>query len=221
MGAIEVADPVQAASKKIDAYWYQDGITEIGQGISAISIAGIALMSHRQMTTTTDWIGVGIGWACLAIGFSEGWVKKKLRERYSYPRIGYRSEVRGEPFSQRRKILAWSVLGVLLVLPFVILYMTLGRDMSFRTSFGWARWFPLIFGIGLMIASVYDYRRFHLPRLLVAGVLTMIAGAASSLLIDAAFLPWVVFGFAMAIIKIVSGTLALAELVRTVPATPE
>jgi hypothetical protein len=221
MGATQASDPVVAAATKIDGYWYQDGINEITAGIGFLSASAVAYMVHRQLVSTTDWAAVAIGVGGGALGFTEDLVKKVLRERFSYPRIGYLSELRGEPLSRRRKVIAVTFLIVAVLIPIAAIALMKDHHRPAATRFGWMRWLPMVMGFGLFFGGIIDYKRFRLPRLVITGSLVMLAGVASSVFIDAAFLPWVGAGFASAVISIVSGLVALASLVRTVPVSTE
>jgi hypothetical protein len=218
----QTSDPVLTAAKQIDRYWYQDGINEIGRGIGMLGGGAVAYMVHTEMATgKAAWSAVAIGFAGVALGFSEGKVKKLLRERFSYPRIGYLSEKGGEPLSRRRKIAIAVTMSILLLIPLATILMLRGHREPPRDLFGWMRWFPFAAGPFFMGAAVVDYERFKLPRLLMVGFLGMITGLAVSIFIDAAFLPWAVFALVYGIIVIASGTSALVSLVRTTPAEVE
>jgi hypothetical protein len=219
----DMPDPVVAAHARTDGYWFKDGINEIGLGLSLLQGAAIAAMMHLQAATgRADWPGLVIGLAGVALMFLNGRVKKFLRERFSYPRIGYLSEQAGEPLTTRRKVLAGVVLVVLLLFPAAVLaYLWDRPHQPVSTMFGWLRWFPLVGGPFFLVTAWIDYRRFRLRRIVVDGILSAIAGVASSLLFDAAFLPWAVFGFSCAIIKVAAGTWTLRSIVRTVPVASE
>ena len=218
-----IPDPVAAAHVRTDGYWFKDGINEISLGISLLSGAAIAAMMHLQNATgRAEWPGLVIGLVGVVLMFLNGRARKFLRERFSYPRIGYVSEQSGEPLTRRRKMLAGVVLVVLLLFPAAILaYLWDRPHQPVSTMFAWLRWLPLVGGPFFLLGAWIDYRRFRLRRIIVDGILTAIAGVASSLLFDAAFLPWAVFGFSCAIIKIAAGTWALRSIVRTVPVASE
>ena len=223
MEQVVLKDPVAAAHARTDGYWYKDGINEISMGIGMLGGAMVAYMVHTEIATgKAEWPGVTVGLVGVLLTFADGRLKKYLRERFSYPRIGYLSEKGGEPLSRRRKALIVIVMTALLLFPIAVLVYLLDRPHQPASSlFGWMRWGPLAAAPFFFAGSVFDYRRFKLRRILVDGVLTMIAGVASSLLFDAAFLPYVVFAGTCAIIKIAAGTQTLLSIVRTVPVSAE
>jgi hypothetical protein len=178
-------------------------------------------MIHAQMTGDgPQWLGLAVGFSGVALGLADGRIKKMLRERYTLPRIGYLSERGGEPLSLRRRVVITVVLTALALMPVALIAFLVQRPEPTHVTLGWMRWFPGVAGAFMVAAAFIDYRRFKLPRLMVSGVLTMIAGVASSL-INAAFLPLVVFCLLKGTIEIVSGTSALVALVRSTPINTE
>jgi hypothetical protein len=222
MTATTTADPVGVATARAGEYWFRDGVNEIGMGLGSFGMAGIMYMVHREMATGhAEWSGVAVGLAGLAISLSDGWVRRRLRERFTYPRIGYLSDKGGEPLSRRRKAMIYGLTIVLVALPLVVAAFVVQRRSTAMGLFGLMRWFPLVVGPMMLGAAASDVERFKLPRLWIKGGLLAAAGPAVSFMIRAPFLACAVYSLVAAIVSIASGAVALTSLVRSVPVGPE
>lgn len=211
-------DAVSAARARAGDYAYRDGVNEIGSGVGMIGLVGMTFMLHRSMTTEEESWGVMIlALAGVALSFCEGPLKKHLRQRLTYPRIGYLNERGGEPATAKRKIIVAAIMAGVIILPLLMLVVAIGRDVDILTAIGWIRWLPLVWGPLMLVALLWDRKRFNVPRLWAPAILLAIVGPAASLSFTSPFLAFAVFYLAHSIINIVSGTVALITLVRNVP----
>jgi hypothetical protein len=138
--------------------------------------------------------------------------------RFSYPRIGYLSDRPGEPLPRRMLVIRILVMIVFTLLPLGLIVYLMNRHEPTAYTLGWMRWFPFVAGPFLFAGAFLDYERFKIPRLLISGFLTLIAGLFATAWFRQPFLAMAVFMTLQAMIKLVSGGAALAKLVRTVPA---
>ena len=222
MAAKSTPDPLEAVRIRTSAYYYQDGINEIGMGIGSIGGAGTSYMVHHMMTTKGDaWMAVAVGFAALAISMLDGRITRWLRERYSYPRIGYLSDRPGEPVPPRMLLTKILVMTFFTLLPLALIVYLMNRHDPTEYTLGWARWFPFVAGPFMFGGSWLDYERFKLNRLPIAGFLTFIAGLFATSVFKQPFLACAVFMALHSVIKLVSGGVALTNLVRTVPVVAE
>ncbi|HSJ25650.1 MAG TPA: hypothetical protein VK929_13330 [Longimicrobiales bacterium] len=162
---------------------HEDGLDELESGVD-MAVMGIALyimaLSLRQQIDYW-WFTVAI-FLALAISVTRDRVKERIRQRVTYPRIGYASAERGEPLSATRKKLMWLILLPMAAAPVVIAVLLLtGRMPDLRTAAEWGRWAPAVYGILAGAATWWDAERFGIRRFRVSGVMTGVTGIVASL----------------------------------------
>jgi hypothetical protein len=166
-------DPKQEAKRRTAAYWYIDGLAEIGAGCMVLLIGLFNFSVGTWVALPVRGLVVGLGQPLLIIaGFVA--VRKaviSLKERITYVRTGFVAYPR--PRGARR----WAsyltaLLGTAVAVAIVIALMpTLGEDWV-MTGTG--------FFTGLLLAMIG--MRTSLPRFYVLAGLVFLAGLAASLL---------------------------------------
>ena len=83
-------DPMRAAQKRINAYWYEDGIPEMGGGAIILVIGATLLVSELLPESTRAWFtGLGLPLISLAVAYLFRRIMQVMKERITYPRTGY------------------------------------------------------------------------------------------------------------------------------------
>jgi MFS family permease len=162
---------------------YEDGLDELASGVD-LAVMGVALsvmaLSLRQQVDYA-WFTAAI-FLALAVGVSRDRVMERIRQRVTYPRIGYVSAERGEPLSRNRKWLMWLILLPMAVAPVAIAVLLFtDRLPDLRTAAEWGRWAPALYGVLMAAVSWWDADRFGIRRLRLSGVSIGFAGIVASL----------------------------------------
>src|SRR5688572_23756999 len=113
MATAEPSEALGAASARASWYQYRDGVNEIGTGVALLGTAGMCYMLYDSLRPGEDrWAGLIWGFAGIAVSFLDAPLKKFLRRRLTYPRLGYLSDKPGEPL--RGKRVFWVIMAIAL-----------------------------------------------------------------------------------------------------------
>jgi hypothetical protein len=121
--------------------------------------------------------------------------------------------------SKTRRIIAW-----VLAIAVWLVWMSIGSWKIDATTPGFVSSIRTLVTVGAAFLGArmfYDYQRLKLPRLIVSGAAKLILGMAATVLVKPGLLTLAVFALVVGIVSIVSGALALASLVRSVPIATE
>jgi hypothetical protein len=211
-----VAAAIRAAEERVERHRHQDGVGEVFGGMQWLFLAVAFFSLNRQANGDPGFLAVGLTIAAIVLLEFGIRLRDSLRQRFIYPRLGYLSDERAEPVSTVRRIIAWG-----LAIAIWLIFMSVDSWKINATTPGFASAIRTLMTAGaafLGARTFYDYQRLKLPRLIVSGAAKLILGTAATLLVKPGLLTLSVFALVVGIVSIVSGTLAVASLVRSVPA---
>jgi hypothetical protein len=137
-----------------------DGLMELSFGMFLVILAG-AMRLHVVPIA-------------FAFAFGLGALVKRLKARFTYPRIGY-VELRDEDPDEPRRGLAIPLALALGWLVFDVAVLAVAGDLHDPAR--WYRWMPLFFGVALMASLVAVGLRSGIPRFYLYAVLALLSGA--------------------------------------------
>lgn len=191
-----------STEEKVGAAIYRDGLTEL---FAAAVLLVMALM----------WIAepalIGVAAALLVL---YGWkLVERVKQRITYPRIGYFRERTEEPQDTARGILMFFALALVAV---VVIIAIVG---SVTDAAEWRRAAPLLSGLTLAGGFWYVGDKSHLRRHRFVAVYSVVTGVAIWLFTSGADyegMVWHLLGLVLVLGAI--GTWSLVHFIRTFPA---
>ncbi len=140
----------------------QDGLTEIAMGVLLFTVA---LAYGRPAFVWTYLVGI----------FMLGPGVKRLKARYTYPRIGYAELPDEDPRELGRGILSW----VLVVVGVMVVALLIAGDLT--NNLTWRQWSPALAGFVSMGGFLYAASRSGLARYYVYVIASPALGVLLSL----------------------------------------
>ncbi len=80
-------EKIRSSQAHANAYWFVDGLMEIGWGIVCLVLAAYFVL--LQLLPSTQGIFIGLFLFVFVVAFGIRWLMVKQRERSTYPRTGY------------------------------------------------------------------------------------------------------------------------------------
>jgi hypothetical protein len=192
--------------KRTERYWYEDGIWEIGFGLTNLILAGyFTLTAWIQAQNFSSLFIVALELAVLlGIFWLMGQMIRLLKERITYPRTGYVA-YRKHPLKKRFKRI---VLIGLLSAGIGITLTLVSASSSIRSTV------PLITGVVMSGMMVYLGHRYDLLRMVVLALLTLILSLLLAFIPISAINSQAVFFASYGLLFLVSGGVTLAAYLR-------
>jgi uncharacterized membrane protein len=157
-------DPVRSAQKRINAYWYEDGIPEMAGGAIILVIGLTLLASDLLPEALRGWLtGLGLPAISLAMAFGLRRVMQVMKERITYPRTGYIAYRKSSP---RRLIIVASMAVVISVLN-IVLINKLDESLAIKLP-------SLLLSLAAAVFSLYRGLQAHLARFYVLAALSFV-----------------------------------------------
>jgi|SRR5271166_2414728 len=171
-------DPIVEARGRIERYSQLDGLMEIDAGIGQLLIGGWLILTTSSNSSAMWYKPIALIYALVFCAFAlfQQRVVRAIRERITYPRIGYVSP--GETGRKRGIVIA----AICALLPFVagvLAFRFAGRPTGWDLLH-WLQWAPAVFGLTFGTASIFFGVRLRLPRFLLIGILAISLGVAVS-----------------------------------------
>jgi hypothetical protein len=187
------------ATQRSQRYWYEDGLAELATGVLFLLIG---LLFALEAGAAASW-GQGlsaIGLPLLLIGGTAvvGWLIRRLKERFTYPRTGYVAYKRRQSAARR-----WWLAGSAAVVAAV------AALLLARAPFSDA-WLPALQGLIIGAFLLYLGHRLDLGRLYVLALLSALLGAAATLWVGEAIRGDALYFAGMGLVTLLSGALTLA-----------
>jgi hypothetical protein len=172
-------DPLLTARIRAQRFWYRDGLTEIVVGVVQLLMSGWLFVSAPSNSRSSWYTPVILIYVLAQIAFAMGAprIMAAMRERITYPRIGY---VQPEESRRKRSLMAAMVAAFLITVTSVLGLRYGGRTDGWDPAL-WIQWVPAVSGFAIFALLVYVSVRHGLPRFLVVGVLTTVLGAVVSI----------------------------------------
>jgi len=159
-------DPQNQVQRRINQYWYVDGLTEFSFGLVCLILglyffAEAALPEDSSLANLLNmfFVLIVIGGTLLA-GHLQGYLKSRI----TFPRTGY--------VQYKQRGLGYRLMGALLA----ALIASLAAGLLAATPVGLA-WMPAVTGILLSLALLYFGFRIGLPRFFTLSLVSLLAGA--------------------------------------------
>ena len=163
-------DNMQQVQKRLNQYWYVDGITEIGFGFLCLTLGFYFYIIEHLDESSLLFKLLPIGFVLVILGSAFGINRfvSYLKNRITYPRTGF--------VAYRQVRSYWRFLiGALVGLMSAALSIMISRlPVSID-------WMPLITGVMFTLVSLYIAYRIGLWRYVIIAILTFILGIYLSL----------------------------------------
>lgn len=197
-------DPLRRAY----SHWYQDGLGELVQAFIFFMLGLYYLLVWRLPAGSPQaaFFPILLPFVIIIVAVVGRWLLGCLKERITYPRAGYVSYRRD---SLSRKVIARVAIGV-----------TLGVAIQLASIFllDWGvDWVVFVMGIGFGLIYLYSGWRTGVWRLIVLGIIGILAGSllAFSGWPDAAALA--AFFFTFALLVFIIGIVVLSSFIQRNP----
>ncbi len=128
-------DPLRAARRQAQRYWFADGLAELVLGLGFCLYAGFLAWNAYTAPRMGPWLQV---LAVFALVFGTNWAVQRLKWRITYPRTGYVRYAR----TRQRARWAGAALGVV-ALVLAIAWWALQRS-------AWGYWLALSAGMAVL-----------------------------------------------------------------------
>jgi drug/metabolite transporter (DMT)-like permease len=153
-------DPILAARKRAQSYWYRDGLAEIDLGVFCLLQAAIIPFQG-------SWIAALV-YLVVLVGFVR--IMRMARERITYPRSGYMA-----PSESMRKARAWAV-AVIILVSIAYAVACWYRDVIGWDPHRWGHSLTAVAGLVTFAISAYLNMRHRMLRYLLVGFFSLILG---------------------------------------------
>lgn len=204
-------DPVIETQKRVQRYWYVDGISELGAGLFILLLAGsyalTGWLDQRYGSTTGQGLFLPV---VVLIGyFGVRWFVRTAKQRITYPRTGYVSYPRKQTRRWLKPIWFIALSGGLS-----------GAVIVLGKQFGMA-WLPLFAGLMIALAMIWIGARIGLVRFYgLAGVVFLCGAFTAWLRLPEPFSTAAFFGLIGGVWAL-SGVVVLVDYLRKTKPTGE
>src|ERR1700722_2411026 len=161
-------DPMAEARIRAQSSWYRDGLSDILIGIIVLLQNGFTLIMHFGNRQSSWYWPVILAYLLLFFVFSASAprVMAAMRERITYPRVGY-----SQPSDAQRRL--GRAVAILTIFGF-ILAICYGRWDTDH----WIQGLPVVVGLLFCVVGMYVAVRYGVLRYLLIGLFSIILGLA-------------------------------------------
>ncbi len=165
-------DPVRNAQKRINAYWFEDGIPEMAGG-AVILVLGLTFMVFDLLPKDIrSWAnGLGMPFFSLALMFLARQAISRAKEKLTYPRTGY---VELRKISAQHRIVVAVLAGLVSMLT-IFLLKFLDGNLAFKLP-------PLMMGLASALFGLFRGLQTGLVRFYFLSAFSFLLGPAILLL---------------------------------------
>ncbi len=207
-----MANPIYDARVRLERYWHLDGLAEISGGIANILVGGS--LSASAVNDGQSRLPLAAAAACvlllLVFNLVQQRIVRSIRERITYPSIGYVGPVEGGT----TRAAGIAVLVALASIVAGALVFRLAGGLRGPESLGWLRFSPAVLGLVFGAVCVFYGVRLRLPRLLLVGAIAILVGLIATLTSSPRWGLCTYF-ISVGVAMLVSGGTALRRLVRS------
>jgi hypothetical protein len=199
-------DPIAEARIRAQSSWYRDGLSDILIGIIMLLQNGFTLVMHFGNRQSSWYWPVILTYLLLFFVFaaSAPRVMAAMRERITYPRVGY-----SQPGDSQRRLSR--ALAILTILGF-ILCIRYGRWDTDH----WIQGLPIVVGLLFCVVGMYVAVRYGVLRYLLIGLFSIVLGLA----VDIEYSTWLGLEIWLVLVGcafLCAGGITVWNFVRTAP----
>jgi hypothetical protein len=199
-------DELDRVVQRTRQYWFADGLVELSVGGTFIFLGLYFYLQSILPSGSLILFTLQAGFVLLLFGiiFLSRYLVNKFKARLTFPRSGYVSYKRA---TRNQRILSASVALIIASLN-VVLFVTTPLSLS---------WIPAVTGSIVAVVWLISGVRTGLLRFYLQALISVLLGAALSLLAWETYLSLAVYYSAMGLILIASGGLTLSKYLRQSP----
>jgi hypothetical protein len=199
-------DELDRVVQRTRQYWFADGLVELSVGGTFIILGLYFYLQSILPSGSLILFTLQAGFVLLLFGiiFLSRYLVNKFKARLTFPRSGYVSYKRA---TRNQRILSASVALIIASLN-VVLFVTTPLSLS---------WIPAVTGSIVAVVWLMSGVRTGLLRFYLQALISVLLGAALSLLAWETYLSLAVYYSTMGLILIASGGLTLSKYLRQSP----